>query len=63
MSIAEMKWKITSSLDKLSDDRLRELLTEIEMSEKVKDPQIDWDITKNMDRLIHENLGLLKRLS
>ena len=62
MSSTEMKWKITSSLDNLSDDKLNLLLGMIERGENAP-AKISYDINVHLDQVLHEDANLLKRLA
>ena len=61
MSIAEMKWEITSSLDGLSEKTLEEFLSII--NDKKNKSAIRYDINSAIDNVVKENEGLLKRLA
>ncbi len=61
MSIDEMKWKITSSLDDLSQKTLEDFLKVI--SEQKDKPSFRYDINSEIDHILHEDAALLKRLA
>ena len=61
MNTLELKWKIVQQLDSATDETLHEAL-KILSNTQVK-PKINFDISRHMDRLIAENMDLLKRLA
>lgn len=62
MSIAEMKWEITSSLNNLSEKALTEIIIHIkqlESASEAEESRADMHFRKIMD----EDINLLKRLT
>lgn len=61
MSTVEIKWRITSSLDNLSDTALAEMLEHLEQLEKAAAETSDMD--KTFQRILREDANLLNRLA
>ena len=61
MSSAEMKWEITSSLNKLSEQALEEVLDLIK--EKETKESFRYDINSEIAFVLNEDAALLKRLA
>lgn len=61
MSILEMKWEITSSLNDLSEKALEEVLTIV--NERKAKSAIRYDINSEIDMILREDAELLKRLA
>lgn len=61
MSTLEMKWKITTSLDKLSETALEEVLNIV--NEKKSSGSVRYDINTEIDLILREDAALLKRLA
>lgn len=61
MSIAEMKWEITSSLNNLSEKTLEEFLNVIK--DASNKPAIRYDINEEIELILREDAELLKRLA
>ena len=61
MSIVEMKWKITSSLNNLSEKALEEILVHLHQLENETGNEESLD--KHFQRVLKEDANLLKRLA
>lgn len=61
MSIDEMKWKITSSLNDLSEQTLQEVFDLIKNKEEKA--SLRYDINSEIEFVLNEDAVLLKRLA
>lgn len=61
MSIDEMKWAITSSLNQLPEKTLEEFLKIIQ--EQKPQASTRYDINSDIELILHEDAELLKRLA
>ena len=62
MSIAEMKWEITSSLNNLSEKALAEIMVHIKQLESVSEAGESRADT-HFKKIMEEDVNLLKRLA